>query len=119
MSKCSKCDGNGCEACGKRGYISDCAAKEHWAKVRGKRYALDLDPGSRAHRFPGNRIVRDVLDAATEGRKFNLNNIAGKHGAGDYTLDEIVEFYTLIGYSTNGLGEIFTRIKIETCEWET
>ncbi|HXU30320.1 MAG TPA: hypothetical protein VN851_07075 [Thermoanaerobaculia bacterium] len=119
MSKCTYCNGDGCEGCGKRGYISDCAEKEHWAKVRGKTYPLVLDPGSRNHRFPGNRIVRDVLDAAQEGKKFGLTEIAGKQGAGDYTLDEIVEFYTLIGYSTCGLGEVFTRIKIETCEWKT
>ena len=119
MSKCAKCDGGGCDGCGHRGYISDCTEKEHWAELRGKRYPLELDPGNRKHRFKANRIVRDLLDAAQEGKKFGLTEIAQKQGAGEYTLDEILELYRLIGYSTCGLAEVFERVKIETCEWKS
>lgn len=119
MAKCEKCKGEGCESCGKRGYVTDCTLKEHWAEIGGKRYPLVLDPGSGRHRFRGNPIVRAFVDAASEGRKFNLNDVAMKHGMDEYTTKDLLEFYMLIGYSMGGLAELdfFYGYKMTTCEW--
>lgn len=119
MPKCAKCDGSGCDHCGNSGYTTDCTLKEHWAEVGGKRYILTLDRGSGTHRFPKNPIVRDMMDAARVGRKFDLNDVAEKHGMGDYTTKELLEFYMLIGYTIGGLAELsfFQGYKMSTCEW--
>lgn len=63
-------------------------------------------------RFRANRIVRDLLDAATEGRRYDLNEIWRQaKGHGKYTLPELQELYQLIGYSLDGYGEIFPYSK--------
>lgn len=120
MRKCAKCKGEGCDSCGNRGYVTDCTLKEHWAEIAGKRYPLELDPGSGRHRFRGNPIVRNFVDAASEGRKFNLNDVAMKHEMGEYTTKDLLEFYMLIGYSIGGLAELsyFEGYQMDTCEWK-
>jgi hypothetical protein len=120
MAKCALCQGNGCDSCGGRGYVTDCKLKEHWGEISGKRYPLVLDKGSGRHRFKANRVVRDMLDAASAGRKFDLNDVACKHEMKEYTTLELLEFYQLIGYSMGGLAELdyFQGFKMDTCEWK-
>lgn len=57
-------------------------------------------------RFKGNLIVSDLLDAASAGRKMDLNAI-WPHVGGMYSLDDAQEFYQLIGYSVDGYAEVF------------
>lgn len=62
----------------------------------------------RVVRFKGNQIVRDLLDAAGEGRKRDLNDIV-IHG---YSPEDRDQFWQLIGYSVSGYGELsFIRRK--------
>lgn len=64
-------------------------------------------------RFLENRIVRHLLDEARQGRKCDLNDLwylfGGMHR---FTQAEMREFYQLLGYSTDGYGEIFMRDEV-------
>jgi hypothetical protein len=55
-------------------------------------------------RFKANRIVRFLLDQASAGIRCDLNNIATH--AGLFPLEDLEQFYQLIGYSVGGYGEI-------------
>lgn len=52
-------------------------------------------------RFKQNKIIRDLLDFATE-KGFGLNEIA----CGEYTADDHAQLAQLIGYSLYGFGEL-------------
>lgn len=54
-------------------------------------------------RFEPNRIVRLLLDTG----KINLNEIWVMYGNDLFTIDELKEFYQLIGYTVSGYDEIF------------
>ena len=120
MGKCAKCGSDGCDACGGRGCVTDCTLKEHWGEIAGKRYPLVLDEGSGRHRFKANPIVRDFMDAASAGKKFDLNTVAMKHGREEYSTKEFLEFYMLIGYSMSGLAELsyFEGYSMDCCDWK-
>lgn len=53
------------------------------------------------HRFRGNRIVKDLVEAAAHGDKLDLNRITVRVGD-RYTRDEVQELYRLMGYSVDG-----------------
>jgi len=67
--------------------------------------------------FQQNRIVRALLDAASHGKKLDLNDIWGSAGQGAYCKDEMLEFYRLIGYTMSGYGEIFGHEKLNCTMW--
>lgn len=62
-------------------------------------------------RFKENRIVRELLDFATE-RGFGLNEIA----RGDYSRDDRQQFAQLIGYSLHGYGELRSYVDDDAFE---
>lgn len=82
-----------------------------WCSINGDVFpTVRLDEGNapyKTQRFVKNRIVRDLLDAASEGHKLDLNEIALRHAYHKYTRDELMELYRLIGYSVDGFCEIF------------
>ena len=53
-------------------------------------------------RFQENAIVRTLLDAASDGRKLDLNDIACM----DFSQDDRCQFAQLIGYSLCGYHEL-------------
>lgn len=53
-------------------------------------------------RFKENAIVSALLEAAREGRKLDLNDIAGM----EFSQDDRCQFAQLIGYSLNGYHEL-------------
>lgn len=57
-------------------------------------------------RFAGNPVVRDLLDAARDGRTLDLNAIWVDYCRSRYTKEEMREFYQLLGYSVSGYEEI-------------
>lgn len=60
-------------------------------------------------RFVMNRIVRDLLDAASAAKIMDLNTIAQKTEewmANGYTKEEQQQFAQLIGYSLDGYSEL-------------
>lgn len=67
-------------------------------------YEKDSTRDSSGKRFKPNRIVRAIID-----RKMypDLNNIWAAFCRGDYSTEEMKEFYQLIGYSLYGYWEIF------------
>lgn len=75
------------------------------------------DDGRDRPYFRENRIVRDVLDAAQEGKKFSLNDIWGRAIRGAYSKDEMLEYYRLIGYALSGYAEIFEKEDIHCSAW--
>lgn len=68
-------------------------------------------------KFRPNRIVDNLLDAASKGAKFDLNAIWGKAGNGDYCKEEMLEFYRLIGYTMSGYSEIFAPEDLNCSVW--
>jgi hypothetical protein len=89
------------------------------ATVGGKVFPLILvdREGDKVPAFRSNRIVRDLLDAATTGKKYDLNEIWGRAGSGGYCKEEMLEFYRLIGYTMCGYGEIFDREPLNCSMW--
>jgi hypothetical protein len=87
-------------------------------KINGKEYPTVMV--GTVERFLANPIIRELLDAATEGRKMNLNDVARLYGNGACTLEQMHELYRLIGYPLSGFGEVFqgpeTLIGDETSE---
>ena len=64
-------------------------------------------------RFLENRVVRHLLDEASQGHKCDLNQLWYLCGCMHrFTQAEMREFYQLIGYSTDGYGEIFTSDEV-------
>lgn len=57
-------------------------------------------------RFAPNRIVRNLLDSARDGRVLDLNAIWIDYCNGRYAKAEMREFYQLLGYSVGGYEEI-------------
>ena len=55
--------------------------------------------------FERNRIVRFLLDDAPT----DMNKLWKMRDGGLFTLEEMREFYQLIGYSTEGYEEIFEK----------
>lgn len=53
-------------------------------------------------RFKQNKVVRDMLDFCTP-LGFDLNKIVG---SGEYSQDDMEQFYQLIGYSISGFHEL-------------
>lgn len=78
---------------------------------------LEREDDDKVPAFRSNRIVRDVLDAATAGRKYSLNDIWMLAGQGGYCKDEMLEFYRLIGYTMSGYSEIFEHEKLDCSMW--
>ncbi len=57
-------------------------------------------------RFWANRIVRDVSDAARDGKRLDLNDIVGRFHNGNYSAAEVEQFWALLGYSISGYGSL-------------
>jgi uncharacterized protein (DUF1800 family) len=58
-------------------------------------------------RFKANRIVRDLLDRATEAKIMDLHTIAvDAQVHGKYTQEERQQFAQLIGYSLSGYSDL-------------
>lgn len=81
-------------------------------KVNGVRRRVFTDEHGTL-RFRCNAIIRDLVDAAREGKKLDMNDIALRTGSGRYTKNDQRELYRLIGYSIGGYGEIFLDDDIE------
>lgn len=81
------------------------------ATVNGEVFPLVLrkpdDDGHPRPAFQTNRIVRDMMEAAREGKKYDLNDVWERAFNGGYCKEEMLEFYRLIGYTISGYGEIF------------
>lgn len=84
--------------------------------ISGKEY--DTVMVDRVQRFPMNRIIRDLLDHATEYGKFGMNEIAEGVHFKKYSQVERRELYRLVGYSVSGYAEIFEHDKIENPLWK-
>jgi hypothetical protein len=81
------------------------------ATINGEVFPLTIEKEKDGHARPlfrENRIVRDVLGAASAGRKYDLNDIWGAASIGRYCKEEMLEFYRLIGYTWSGYCEIFS-----------
>jgi hypothetical protein len=87
----------------------------HYATINRKRFPTVTV--SKVQRFRSNRVVRDLLDAARQGRKLDLNEIAIRAGHGAYSKDEMHELYRLIGYSVCGFSEAFEDDSIGSDLW--
>lgn len=89
------------------------------ATINGEKFPLVMDDreGHPNPQFQSNRIVRDVLDAASKGAIFDLNSIWRRAGNGDYCKEEMLEFYRLIGYSMSGYAEIFAPEYLNCSVW--
>lgn len=61
-----------------------------------------IEDGRRIIRFKSNKIVEAVFEAAREGNKLDLNDIACQN----FTQDDRVQFAQLIGYSLRGFHEL-------------
>lgn len=72
----------------------------------------------KVQRFRANRIVRDLLDAATKGKKLDLNEIWITAHKGGYSRDEMHELYRLIGYSICGFSEVFLGDRVDSSMWK-
>lgn len=57
-------------------------------------------------RFQENRIVSAFYEAASNGRKLDLNDIAIRAAHGEFTQAEQMQFAQLIGYSVSGFGDL-------------
>ena len=53
-------------------------------------------------RFKENPLVRTVLDAATDGRRMSMNDLALM----EFSREDREQFAQLIGYSVSGFGEL-------------
>lgn len=85
-------------------------------KISGKEYDTVMVDG--VQRFPQNKIIRDLLDHATEYGKFGMNEIARDTHLKKYSPAERRELYRLVGYSVCGYAEIFEHDKIENPLWK-
>lgn len=88
----------------------------HYATINRKRYpTVTVD---KVQRFRSNRIIRDLLDSATNGRKLDLNQIVTNASNGLYCKEEMHELYRLIGYSVCGFSECFPDDSVNSDLWE-
>ena len=63
--------------------------------------------GDGVARYRRNRIVNDLLDAASRGERLTLNSIWAAHHTGRYTAAEMGELYRLTGVSLQGFATVF------------
>lgn len=88
----------------------------HYATINRKRFPTVLV--DKVQRFPENRIIRDLVDAARDGKKLDLNEIAIRAHRGNYCKAEMHELYRLIGYSVCGFSEVFEDDSIGSSMWK-
>ncbi len=88
-----------------------------WAKINGVKYPTVLVGKPAVQRFPINRVIRDLVDAAGSGTKLDLTQIAVRAHEGLYSKAEMHELYRLIGYSVCGFSEVFEDDKIDSSMW--
>jgi len=87
----------------------------HFARINRKKYpTVTVD---NVQRFPENRIICDLLDAATQGRLLSLNEIVIRAARGYYCKEEMHELYRMIGYSVCGFAEIFEDDSVSSDLW--
>lgn len=89
-----------------------------WAKINGKKYPTVLVGEPPVQRFPANRIIRDLVDAAREGRRLDLNEIVVRADRGSYSKEEMHELYRLMGYSVCGFSEVFEDDLVDSSMWK-
>lgn len=87
-----------------------------YATINRKRFPTVLV--DKVQRFPANRIIRDLVDAARDGLKLDLNEIAIRAAKGMYSKEEMHELYRLIGYSVCGFSEVFEDDRIGSSMWK-
>jgi len=88
-----------------------------WATINRKRYPTVLV--EKVQRFPANRIIRDLVDVARDGRKMDLNEIVIRAAHGAYCKEEMHELYRLMGYSVCGFSEVFEDDLIGSSMWKS
>lgn len=89
---------------------------KNYATINRKRFKTVMVDG--VQRFPVNRIVRTLLDRAKEGKKYDLNEIMSRYCMGEFSKDEMHEFYRLIGYSVCGFSEVFDEDSVSSPVWK-
>lgn len=91
---------------------------KHWAIIGKKKYEVKFDK-NKVLRFPRNRILDDLLEAARFGNKLDLNMISIRYQEGKYTREEMKGLYLNIGYSVSGISDLsfFSREKMDCCCW--
>ena len=89
----------------------------HYATINRKRYPTVTV--EKVQRFPANRIIRDLVDAARDGRKLDLNEIITRAADGAYCKEEMHELYRLMGYSVCGFSEVFETDSIGSSTWKS
>jgi hypothetical protein len=91
------------------------------AIVNGKNFKtilIDGEDGQTVQRFRPNRIVRDLVDAAREGKKLDLNDLWIRAARGAYCKAEMHQLYRLIGYSICGFSEVFEDDEVDSSMWK-
>lgn len=101
-------------------------------KINGKEYQTYLDKHG-TQRFVENRIVSRFIDSNValyskmgwkwmeDNNVYTLNDLSMEyHGKGEFSLDEMIEFHTMIGYSVGGFAELsyFEDVEIENPLWD-
>lgn len=93
------------------------------ATINGKTFKTILreeavSANGRVQRFKTNRVIRDLLDAATAAKKLDLNDIWIRAAKGAYCKAEMQQFYRLIGYSVCGFSEVFVDDEVGSSMWK-
>lgn len=57
-------------------------------------------------RFKQNKVVDFLLEQASAGVKCDLNQLWRFYAHGVFPIEDMMQFYQLIGYSVGGFGEI-------------
>lgn len=57
-------------------------------------------------RFHPNKIVDKLLDVASNAKLYDMNRIVMAHEMGEFSKDDLIQFYQLIGYSVGGYSEL-------------
>lgn len=91
---------------------------EHWATLGRRKYPVTIDHNGVA-RFPRNRIIDDLVEAARNQRKLDLNMIIVRYHDGKYTLNELKGLYLNMGYSVSVIAELsfFEKESMDSCCW--
>jgi len=92
---------------------------KHWATLGRHKYAVEIDAQG-VVRFPRNRIIDDLVEAARNASKLDLNMIIMRYHDGKYTYEELKQLYLNIGYSVSGIAELsfFQHQAMRCCCWE-
>jgi hypothetical protein len=79
--------------------------KECTVLLNGKPYNIINDNGTL--RFDGNRLIRFLIDTHNT---MDFNAVWQLADTGMITRDELIQFYTLVGYSVDNFAELFPEL---------